>query len=251
MSNTNDQFIAELKKVLTNQTYSPVVIENYCTYAGWFLEYLARRDISIAEVTEAEVDKYLRHAMAIFRKRHDRLPGARWHAIPRSGIHALLRLSQGQWPPARKATCAAEVMSFAICDEYETWLREERGLAEPSIYALMWEGRNFLAWQLDRCALDGLMEMSVGDIDRYMDTRSPHQTRKSVKDVAERLRSLLVAPRSTCRRTSSLRRCMPTKAYHRSWSAARLRRSWSVRGKTGRRWDSGTMRSCNCSRPMA
>ena len=88
-------------------------------------------------------------------------------------------------------TCAADALHFTICDEYETWLREERGLAEASIYALMWEGRNFLAWQLDRCGVDSLMEMTVGDIDRYMDTRSPHQTRKSVKDVAERLRSML------------------------------------------------------------
>jgi integrase/recombinase XerD len=100
-------------------------------------------------------------------------------------------LHRASGPPAPKATCAADTLRFAICDEYETWLREERGLAQPSIYALMWEGRNFLTWQLDRCGVDSLMEMSVGDIDRYMDMRSPHQTRKSVKDVAERLRSLL------------------------------------------------------------
>jgi integrase/recombinase XerD len=100
-----------------------------------------------------------------------------------------LHRASGRPPP--KATCAADTLRFAICDEYETWLREERGLAQPSIYALMWEGRNFLTWQLDRCGVDSLMEMSVGDIDRYMDMRSPHQTRKSVKDVAERLRSLL------------------------------------------------------------
>ncbi|MBZ9851788.1 hypothetical protein LB565_27760 [Mesorhizobium sp. CA14] len=31
----------------------------------------------------------------------------------------------------------------------------------------------------------------MSDIDGYMDTRSPHQTRRSVKDVAERLRSML------------------------------------------------------------
>jgi site-specific recombinase XerD len=191
MSTTDLELIAKLRDALTSQKYSLVVIGNYCTYARWFLEYLARRKLPIADVTEAEVEKYLRHAMAMFRKRHGRLPGARWHAIPRSGIHALLRLSQGQWPPARKATCAAEAMRFAICDEYETWLREERGLAEPSIYALMWEGRNFLAWQLDRCGVDSLMEMVVADIDRYMDMRCPHQTRRSMKDVAERLRSML------------------------------------------------------------
>ena len=191
MPNTDCELIAELKVALITQRYSPVVTGNYCAYARGFLDYFARRSIPIAEVTEAQVTHYLHHVIAMFRKRHGRSPGPYWHSIPRSGIHALLRLAQGQWPPAPKATCAADTLRFAICDEYETWLREERGLAEPSIYALMWEGRNFLAWQLDRCGVDSLMEMSVGDIDRYMDMRSPHQTRKSVKDVAERLRSLL------------------------------------------------------------
>ena len=191
MSNTDLELIAELRSVLTRQKYSPVVIGNYCAYARWFLEYLARRSVPITEVTEAHVAHHLHHAIIMFRKRHGRLPGPYWHSIPRSGIHALLRLAQGQWPPVRKATSAAEAMRFAICDEYENWLREERGLAVSSIYALMWEGRNFLAWQLDRRGVGSLMEMSVGDIDRYMETRSPHQTRKSVKDVAERLRSML------------------------------------------------------------
>jgi integrase/recombinase XerD len=37
---------------------------------------------------------------------------------------------------------------FTICGEYATWLREERGLVRPSIVALLWEARHFLAWQL-------------------------------------------------------------------------------------------------------
>lgn len=191
MSNADCELIAELKAVLINQRYSPVVAGNYCAYVRGFLDYLAQCSIPITEVTEALVARYLNHAIAMFRKRHGRSPGPCWHAIPRSGIHALLRLAQGQWPPAPRATCAADTLRFAICDEYETWLREERGLAERSIDALMWEGRNFLAWQLDRCGVDSLMELTVSDIDRYMETRSPHQTRKSVKDVAERLRSML------------------------------------------------------------
>lgn len=168
-----------------------MVIWNYCAYAREFVEYLAQQNLEIAEVTEAQVAQYLQYALAMFHKRHGRAPGRLWHSIPRSGIHALLRLAQSQWPPVPKATCAADALRFAICEEYETWLRKERGLAAASIDALMWEGRNFLVWQFDRHGPDSLMTMTVGDIDCYMDTRSPHQTRRSVKDVAERLRSML------------------------------------------------------------
>lgn len=191
MSNADCELIAELKVVLISQRYSLVVVGNYCAYARGFLDYLAQRRIPITEVTAAQVAHYLHHAITMFRKRHGRPPGSYWHSIPRSGIHALLRLAQGQWPPAPKATCAADTLRFAICDEYETWLREERGLAEPSIYALMWEGRNFLAWQLGRCGTDSLAALGVPDIDCYMNMRAQKQTRRSLKDVAERLRSLL------------------------------------------------------------
>jgi site-specific recombinase XerD len=142
-------------------------------------------------VTEPQVAQYLHHAIRCFRKRHGRRPAARWHAIPRSGIHALLRLAQGQWPPVPKVTSAADALRFTICDEYETWLREERGLARPSIVALLWEARHFLTWQLGRCGAESLKDLSVGGIDCYMDLRAPKLTRKSLKDVAERLRSLL------------------------------------------------------------
>ena len=191
MSNTDRELIAELRVILTRQQYSPVVVGNYCAYARGFLDHLARRNILVADVSEAQVAQYLRYAIGLFRKRRGRPPGPYWHSIPRSGIHALLRLAQGQWPPVPKITCAADAVRFTICDEYETWLREERGLVRPSIVALLWEARHFLAWQLGRCGAESLMELNVGDIDRYMDLRASKLTRKSLKDVAERLRSLL------------------------------------------------------------
>lgn len=191
MSKPDREVITELEAVLTSQEYSPVVIRNYCAYARGFLDHLAHRNILLTEVTEAQVEQYLREAVVLFQRRHGRLPGPRWHQIPCAGIHALLRLAQGQWPPAPKVTCAADALRFTICDEYETWLRDERGLARPSIDALLWEARHFLAWRLEGCGAEDLMELSVGHIDRYMDLRALKLTRSSLKAVAERLRSLL------------------------------------------------------------
>lgn len=190
MSDNRHELIAALNSLLIGQRYSPVVVKNYCTYASGFLDYLGQRNILIADVIDVQVEQYLRYAIVLFEKQRGRRPSARWHEVPRSGIHALLRLAHGQWPPAIEPTCAADVARFTICDEYEIWLREERGLACSSVAALMWEARNFLAWQIEG-GIDGWAGLSISDVDRYMDLRAPKLRRCSLKAVAERLRSLL------------------------------------------------------------
>ncbi|NKJ03032.1 site-specific integrase [Novosphingobium sp. SG707] len=190
MSDNRNELIAALSSSLISQRYSPVAARNYCTYASRFLDYLAQRGIPIANVTDELVEHYLRHAIMLFEKQRGRPPSVRWHEVPRSGIHALLRLVHGQWPPSIKPTCAADEIRFSICAEYESWLREERGLAHASIAALMWEARSFLAWQIDH-GNDDLAGLNVADIDHYMDFRAPKLTRCSMKSVAERLRALL------------------------------------------------------------
>ena len=42
MPNTDRDLIVELAAGLTKQSYSPVVVRNYCAYARDFLAYLAR-----------------------------------------------------------------------------------------------------------------------------------------------------------------------------------------------------------------
>ncbi|WBT38029.1 site-specific integrase [Hyphomicrobium sp. DMF-1] len=191
MSNTKRDLIAELTDVLSAQSYSPVVVRNYCAYARDFLAYLAQHAMPIATVTPAQVAQYLRHARVEFRKRRGRQPALDWHSIPRSGIHALLRLARGQWPPEPDIVGPEATLRHEICLKYETWLRDERGLASASIVALMAEARHFLVWQLERGGAQSLKGLSVQDIDLYMDARAPGQRRVSLKDYAERLRSLV------------------------------------------------------------
>ncbi|MCP3468290.1 hypothetical protein [Bradyrhizobium sp. CCGUVB23] len=190
MLKSNEDLIAELKAVLAGQRYHPRTISNYCGCARRFLDYLERREIQVENVTEAQVSTYMSRARGILRKRHGR-SGPHQPPIPRAGIHALLQLAQGQWPPPPKAACAAEAERFAICDEYEVWLREARGLAPASIKDLIWEARHFLTWQFERNGDNSLTSLGVDDIDRYMDMRAPKLTRKSLSAVAHRLRSLL------------------------------------------------------------
>ncbi len=191
MPNTDRDFIAELSNVLTAQGYNLVVVRNYCAYARDFLAYLAQHEVPITTVKPLQVAQYLRYVTVAFRNRRGHPPARHWHSIPRSGIHALLRLAQGQWPPEPEVVGPEAALRHEICIKYETWLREERGLAAASIVALLAEARHFLIWQLDRAGAQSLKVLSVRDIDLYMDARAPGQRRVSLKDYAERLRSLL------------------------------------------------------------
>lgn len=190
--NNNDECILRLKSNLTEQGYSPVVVQNYCSYAAQFICHLDRQGIALEFVTPMDVSDYLRLAVRQFRKRYRRSPGPYWTSIPRAGIHALLRLVLDQWPPEPVLSDPHQVFCRTVCDEYEAWLSAERGLAVASIEALMWEARHFCAWYVRRADKPGFRHLNIRDVDAYFETRaSSGLTRRSLKDVAERLRSLM------------------------------------------------------------
>lgn len=191
MLKLHDELITELSNSLTTQNYNPVVVANHRLYARAFLDYLAECDIQVETVTPQQVDQYFGYAVQDFEIQYGRPPSARWHMLPRTAIAKLLRLAQGNWPPDAEMIGPDDEHRHEICREYEAWLREERGLASASIAALMWEARNFLRWQFDRAGAASLETLSIVDIDLYMDMRAPGLRRKSLADVAERLRPVV------------------------------------------------------------
>jgi len=191
MPHDHSALIAQLRESLTQQRYNAAVVQNYCRNADYFLQYLVQQKIAVETATQAEVSDYLRGAVRRFRQRHSYAPAAQWKSIPRSGIHALLRLVQKRWPPEPPASGRGEVLCRTVCHEYQEWLRVQRGLAKASIDALMWEGRHFLSWYTERTHATSFMGLSIRDIDAYFEIRAPGLRRRSLKDVAERLRSLM------------------------------------------------------------
>jgi len=191
MSHEYSALVLQLRETLARQRYNAVVIDNYCRNADYFLTYLADRKMAVEAVTPMIVSAYLREAVRQFRKRHGRPPAQYWVNIPRSGIHGLLKLALKRWPPEPETSDAGELLCRTVYDQYQTWLREERGLAVASIDALMWEARNFCAWYINRVGTPAFSRLTIEDIDSYFDMRAPGLRRKSLKDVAERLRSLM------------------------------------------------------------
>lgn len=188
----NEERISRLKADLTQQRYSPVVVQNYCSYATDFLCHLDRQGIALESVTPADVSDHLRIAVRQFRKRYGRSSATRWTSIPRSGIHALLRLVLKRWPPEPVLSDPREILCQTVCHEYQEWLSVERGLAAATIAALMWEARHFCAWYIGRTGIPSFKDLSIRDVDVYFKMRaSSGLRRRSLKDVAERLRSMM------------------------------------------------------------
>jgi integrase/recombinase XerD len=191
MSHDHSALIAQLGESLTKHRYDSMVVHNYCRNAESFLHYLERRKIAVEAATPAEVSNYLRCAVRWFRQRHGYSCAPQWHSIPRSGIHALLRLVQKRWPPEPITSDPGEIVCRAVCKEYREWLSEKRGLAVASVDDLMWEARHFLVWYTNRTGVASFTELGIGDIDAYFEMRAPGLRRRSLKDVSERLRSLM------------------------------------------------------------
>lgn len=191
MSNDHGALIVHLREALTQQQYNPVAVHNYCRNADQFLSYLEARKIALDAVTPTTVSGFLRLAVQRFHKRHRRAPARHWLSIPRSGIHALLKFVRKHWPPEPATSDTRELLHQDVCNEYCTWLREERGLAAASIDALLWEARSFCTWYRTQADSAGFAGLSTQDIDAYFETRAPGLRRKSLKDVAERLRSFI------------------------------------------------------------
>lgn len=191
MTDVSSAMVALLRNALHQRRYSRVVVHNYCRNAQYFLDYLDQRKIALKTVTPNDVSSYLRLAIRQFRKRHGHSPGPRWTSIPRAGIHALLQLALPCWPPEPSPASDDERLCRDVCDRYDRWLRIERGLAAASIRVLMWEARHFCAWRIQQSGAAGFANLTVRDVDAYMDWRARGLTRRSLKDVAERFRSFL------------------------------------------------------------
>ncbi len=191
MSHEYGALVLQFRETLTQQRYNRVVVDSYCRNADYFLSYLAEWKIAFEAVTPTDVSNYLCLAVQRFCEGHSRAPARYWVSIPRAGIHGLLRLTLKHWPPEPATSDVGELLCREVCDQYQTWLREERGLAVASIDALMWEARYFCAWHMGRSATPTFMDLSIQDVDVYFDMRAPGLRRKSLKDVAERLRGLM------------------------------------------------------------
>jgi site-specific recombinase XerD len=159
--------------------------------ARHFLRYLDEQKVDVSAAQPESVENYLQQARRMYRRRHGHPPDYKgWRSLRTNGIHMLLRLVQGRWPPARAIT-PFEILQNEIRGEYAQWMAGERGLAPGTVSHRCSEAGRLLDWLGERAAREELATLTHLDVDGYMKFRAGSAGRRSLKDVTTKTRSFL------------------------------------------------------------
>lgn len=187
------QVLDDLCRHLQETGYCATTIEHQCAAARQFLCYLQERGIQLEAVQPAHVAMYMRRKLRSYLRRHARMPTNRkaWRTWCTDGVVQLLRLTHTQWPPPPPARSSFELFARSLCSEYRRWLEEQRALASVTIEGHLEEARRFLAWYEGHCATAGRLDLSLAQIDAYVQNRATGLRRTTLKTALDRLRSFL------------------------------------------------------------
>ena len=155
-----EPWLLRFKAFLIEQGYSRPAIKSYCGVAQDFLKHLESKPVTIQAVTPDHVDAYFRARLRAYRRRHHRSQRSSndWHWHLMSPTQALLRLAQGQWPPASVVDSQLDGFRIAL---------NETGRTRGTVWNYIHIARRFLLYLNAR----SIAVETVGqpDVSRFID----------------------------------------------------------------------------------
>jgi site-specific recombinase XerD len=190
---TNDFCLAQLRAHLECAQYTPKVADRCLAVAGYFLRFLDKKYVPVEAAQLDHVRAYLQEALRVYGRRHGRPPGieAGWRCSHTNGVHMLLRLVQGRWPPEPVPANPIQEFHARLCNEYAQWLTECRGLADETISGHRAVAYRLLSWLGERAASAVLAQLTIKDIDSFVEAQAATLRRTTRKSMALYLRSFL------------------------------------------------------------
>ncbi len=188
----DDLLIEKLRTHLKAEGYSARVQRWYPARARHLLDYCDGNALAIEAIRSAHVAQFLRRQYRLFRRRHRGSPPFNeWRWRYTGAVHMLLRLVHGRWPVADPPATALDAFHRDVVQDYDTWLRDLRGLhpetcAKRTTYAL-----RFLASLGSPADEDSLADLSVRDVDAYLKPCCVGLRRASIEDCTVCLRDFL------------------------------------------------------------
>ena len=187
--------IEQLTTHLYDQGYSSGARLRYQQVARRFLKYLYEHARTAETALPADVEGFLRQERRAYRKRHGYAPPSipKWHRQRITPVRTILRLAQGQWPPASepKLETSRELFHRDLLKSYDLWMDELRGLAAATRVQRIERAHEFLSGLRERSEPNRLHELQVRDIDAYLTFRTEGLRRKSISDLTSDLRVFL------------------------------------------------------------
>lgn len=175
-------WIERLADHLKAEAYSLAATKKRLTAGRQFLLYLGKQGIDAGAATAADEQAFLAEKLASYRQGHGHEPKHLndWRWGYTGGLHMIMRLAQGRWPPMTEPTSPEDLFRRDLCDAYVQWLSDVRGLAAATIPNRRAEAQRFLE-SLGERARDraGLCQISVADLDHYVTIRAAQLQRAS------------------------------------------------------------------------
>ena len=194
VSNVSDKpYSLQLATYLNEHGYAKKTVMRYITVADRFQSYLWRHHVTVAAAKLSDVESYLKYEVRRFHRRYGRPPASldAWYRKRTSPVRILLRVVQGQWPPAVEPTTPHEVFHKQLIDGYSEWLAHCRGLDARTIAARRCQWKRFLNWLTERGSGELSLDFTVGDVDAYLQVRAPLLRRSSRSELTLCLRGFL------------------------------------------------------------
>ncbi len=196
---TNAFWSSELKQYLNRERYSPQATQRGIVVNRDFLSYLRKAHIAVELVRPSDIQLYLKHALRLYRRHHGQSPESLnspkseqwWRYSHTTSIYMLLRLVHGHWPLPPPPKTPAEIFQREVCEEYDKWMADVRGLSQETRSDRCAEAKRFLDWRGERGSPQGLPNTTAQDIDAYMVMRARSLRRTTLKTRAVELRSFL------------------------------------------------------------
>ena len=189
---SHEAWLSKLSHHLAEDRYAARTSRQCITVARHFLHYLDKQHVNASDAQTASVEAYLQQARRRYRRRHGHPPDYEgWRCLHTNGIHMLLRLVQGQWPPVPRAVTPAEILQSEIRGEYTQWMAGQRGLAQGTVAHRCSEAGRLLDWLGERATREELATLTHLDVDGYMKYRAGLVGRRSLQDVTTKIRSFL------------------------------------------------------------
>ncbi len=163
---SHEVWLSKLRDHLTEERYAARTSRQCIAVARHFLRCLDKQKVDVSMAQPASVEEYLQQARRMYRRRHGHPPDYKgWQCLHTNGIHMLLRLVQGQWPPAPKAVTPVEVLQSEMRGEYAQWMAGQRGLAPGTVSHRCCGAGRLLDWLGERATREELATLTHLDVD--------------------------------------------------------------------------------------